>query len=329
MAFESLVPKKKRTAGEVYGRYAAEAKGQMPVDDDEQNIDEDFDLSEAAVKEAFASLSTMLGGMQGVDHEKLFRPYIDKIRATPTPEKPGRAESFARGFGSDFGAESVMRQLETARKAEEDKESHALQVEGELLKGKLQQEMAKGQYDRALKTNEANKLLEVKLDQIKSKRALTDWKEKQEFVFGKKAELEGVKAGYAHELIQAKAREMAKARGFDDKLTLKLIDKVTAPLEAQLKAYLTFNPITGNRPSDQERAQMTAITQDYIAKAIEEILEQRKPMVEDEDVYEENGESEEGAETAAPAAATAAPTPDLVRIAQQKQDAKNKGRKKS
>lgn len=206
----------------------------------------------AAIDESYAKLQELLGGMQGVDFDKAFAPYMEHIKKVPLPRRPGRAEAFARSFSSEEGAKSVMSEIAQHREASKEREASLLETEREILKAKVQQEMQKGNASQALKTQQELKKLESHLSESTRLRTMEDWTKKQELLFGKKQELETHKSGLASQRIQDKAKAIADNFNLDAKATLKLMDYAMKVVLARVKSKLTFDPMMGPTLTDEE-----------------------------------------------------------------------------
>ena len=266
-----------------------------------------------AIQDSYNKLNQLLGGIEGMDYDKMFGPYVEKIKGRPVSKAPGRAEAFARGFGSAGGAQSVMSQLETVRGEKEQREKDLMDAEKMILEAKMSQEMQKGQADRALKTLQATKELDFRLGEVKRKEDEAAFHRKQSFLFGEKGKLEGVKAGYAQKLIQDRARAIGKSLGFDEKMILKLIELTAQPLLLQLRSQFTFDPLIGPRLSDEEMEGMSNTVTTSILQTAQQLAAQLK------------GPQPAGTPTAPPAAAPGTGK-SRVRIAWEKMQAE-KGKK--
>jgi hypothetical protein len=217
----------------------------------------------------------MMGAMTDIDYDKVFAPYMEKIKGREMPRSPGRGEAFARAFGSREGGSSVMGEIAQAREAREKRETDLMATERDLLEAKLTQERGKGEATKALKTLEQQKLLETKLADIADRKRIQRedekrekdeeaWKRKQKFLFGERSTLEGVKAGHAQRLIKARVDAVAKAKGIDPNVLLKLTSE---PMLLRLKAKYAHDPAL---PFDTEDPELEQEINDFVLqKAIE------------------------------------------------------------
>lgn len=232
---------------------------------------------EADIHDAFSKLGGILGSQSHLNYDQIFAPYMDKIKAMPTPRKPGRAEAFSRAFGSDQGNASVLGEIAQHKQGVQDKSDRLMQTERDILEAKVRQEMETGKASSALKTLEQQKILESKLDANKRTRDLDNYQKKQDIIFGKKSALEGEKAGYAKDLVEKKANMIAKTLGFDEKMRLKLLELGGQAVVARLRSRFTFDPMLGPSMSEQEMGAYEADAQDELSRIAQGLMQERHP----------------------------------------------------
>jgi len=224
---------------------------QPPPLDDEQVMQqaapptEGLDATgEMAVQDVYTKLRQQMDAMSGVNYDEVFAPYMEKIRGRELPKPPGRAEAFARAFGSQGGSASVMGEIAHAREAVDKRDADLMITERDLLEAKVQQEAAKGDAAKALKTLEMQKGLEEKLKVLEEKRRVADedvkrqkdWEYKQkeiELLFGKRESLERVKSGLAMQRARDKIKAYAQEKGIDPN---KLLGLLLFPLQERIEA---------------------------------------------------------------------------------------------
>lgn len=188
--------------------------------------------------ESYTRLSGILGSMQGVDHEKLFAPYREKIAARPTEKAPGRLESFALGFGSKFGAQSAMQRIANARESEGAKEKELMGLEGKILEAQINEQMQKGQTKQALATMKERQMLEHRVGRLVGTEKHEQAMEMERVKGEVRGNIEEIKGSARVKAAQERAKTIASGLGYDERVALKLLDFA-------MRGRLSRNTLTG------------------------------------------------------------------------------------
>lgn len=218
------------------------------------------ELTQASVKR----LQEIHRGFPDVDYDKLFAPYFQKQEQQQTMRSPGRMESFARAFGSQEGAQSVLGQLQQAHAEQMDKAEKTLQTHHDLLMLKANQEVQKGKADEAILTNAELDRTKFGLDALKSQRdAAEALRLEQERQQGRE-KLLGQKLDNAKTMVRARLQAELEKLKFDPRITMKLMDLYAEPLFIALKGDISANPVLGTALTSEEQDRLVKNIQDKI-----------------------------------------------------------------
>jgi len=228
------------------------------------------------ISRAYSRLNDMLAQIPGIDYQAKFAPMIAEAQAQPIPKGPSAVSTFAQAMGNPSVAhEGLQNKISEIEKAKAARDEQVNSLKMQALQGDIDQAMTKGKFKQALAQSEVLQQLQSKLDDVKRAKATQDYIDRTKYLFGEKNALAEKQKSRAEELIKTKAKEVAKSMGFDDKLTLKLLDLTVAPALAQMRAMFSRNPLTGEMEVDAD--QQDAIVQamnSYVAQVAARLKEE-------------------------------------------------------
>jgi len=203
-------------------------------------------VAHEAITTEYDKLRALLGGMKGIDFEAKFGPMVQQVKDRPATKLPGRGTTFFAALGApEFTQRSLMQKMEQVGREKEQKDRDLLSLQETITQGQIGEELNKGNFKKALAHSETLAKLQSTLDRVKRETALTDYKTRIQALFEEKKGLEGVRASNAKDLVQERAKAIAKQMGFDERLSLKLFDLAVQPALMQLRSLLSRNPLTG------------------------------------------------------------------------------------
>lgn len=221
----------------------------------------------------YKRLQDMMSQMPDIDFQAKFGSMIDQAKAKPIPQAPGGISTFAAAMGNaGMTHQNLQSRLSEIEKAKSTKNDEIMNLQLEALRGDIDQQMQKGKFKQALAQSEVMAKMQASLDQAKREQVLADKLKLQEDLFGKKDTLAKNNASRAENLVRTKAREYAKSMGFDEKLTLKLMELVSEPAMAVLRASISRNPLTGEQDMDAESMQEGARAVESLIQRLGETL---------------------------------------------------------
>jgi hypothetical protein len=177
-------------------------------------------------------LNSILGQYPNVDYEGKYKEILDSIKSRPTAQDPlattgGALANFAYAMGAPDKAPALIHEkVQQAHNEAQQKHDDVMKLQEELLKGTIQQEMAKGNFKLALSQSE--KLMDIQRANADRERALNmnEWREKQR-----------IKTTDARTLLKQKIANMAATYHLDEKMQLAVLNHGFRMLE--LKGLLT------------------------------------------------------------------------------------------
>jgi len=226
-----------------------------------------------ALDEFDVSMKQLQSMMPQIDYDKTFGHYLQGVKDQPVMRAPGRAESFARAFGSEGGNESVLNQLQQAHQERRQRDQQSLQVEHDILDQKVKQEMEKGNSDQALKALHAKRLLEYQLgaaDDERKNKAAMDLEDKKQ---AGRERLQQMRQTSAMAMAKERIAAAVKAHGGDDKMALKAFDWFMRNNHDAMMSMLNADPVLGSTMSPMQTQSLVS----SVNQAMEDYFKQNAP----------------------------------------------------
>jgi len=206
------------------------------------------------VETARKKLTDLLTQYPEIDYEQKYHDILGEIQNRPVPSEPNPLSSFAYAFGSPEKAPTILHEKHQRINALEDqKHDDYLKTKAQLLQGDLDQQVKKGNFQMALKQNDA--LYEIQDAQDRKKRFLDyqEWKNKQ-----------SIKSHDAMSLIKEKADHFAASFHLPDRMKLLVVGKIFDLMQDRMKQKDLMGMPVEDMPMDKIMEEILPTIQDYV-----------------------------------------------------------------
>jgi hypothetical protein len=182
---------------------------------------------DADIDATYKRLNEIMHSVPDVDYEGKYHSLLQQAQNQPTPQAPGKAQSFFAALGSPSAAPDLLAQSHAqAQKALDEKQQRVMSLKEAILHGDIQQQIAKGDFKKALAQSAELEKLHLHQSERARAQAFQTFKDQQDVLQGNRKELEGIKMDAAMARAKAAIDGRKDLAGKDQKEKLQMAHEI-------------------------------------------------------------------------------------------------------
>jgi hypothetical protein len=207
------------------------------------------------ISAAHKRLSEILNSVPDIDYEGKYHAAVQAAQQQPTPQAPGKLQSFAAALGSPQNAPGMLSQATQMQHAAQDQKFQRIQsLKEAIIHGDIQQAMAKGDFKRALAQSEELEKLHAHQERLAREQNFTMFKNQQDVLQGNRVELDNLR----NDAAMARAKAIIAGRADLKAMSVKQQDMYAHEYSTTYRTIKSQKNVDGTPTYTDEQAQEMA-----------------------------------------------------------------------